>query len=169
VTPPEFSRLVPLARLGSEPVRESITAGAAEREALARRFGLLALDHLSATLELRRETGGVITLAATYEAAFVQSCVVSLEPVAGKLSECFSLRYGRSDEETQAISLDPEGEAFEPLAGEAIDVGEAVAQELSLALPAFPRHPDAVLEESASAPTITPFAALEKLSRNGQP
>ena len=29
--------------------------------------------------------------------------------------------------------------AFEPLIGEAIDIGEAVAQEFSLALPRFPR------------------------------
>jgi uncharacterized metal-binding protein YceD (DUF177 family) len=164
MTPPEFSRLVPLTRIGSEPLREAIAANAVEREALARRFGLLALDHLSAALELRREKGDRIVLEATYEAQFVQSCVVSLDPVAGKISDRFSLHYGRGEEEMGAIALDPEEEVFEPLAGEAIDVGEAVAQELSLALPAFPRHPDAVVEECARAPSQSPFVALKGLS-----
>jgi hypothetical protein len=34
--------------------------------------------------------------------------------------------------------------AFEPLEGEAIDIGEAIAQEFSLALPPFPRADDAL-------------------------
>ena len=36
--------------------------------------------------------------------------------------------------------------AFEPLVGEAIDIGEAVAQEFSLALPPFPRSPEIRVE-----------------------
>ena len=40
--PPEFSRRVPLARLGPEPFRQDIAAGEAERDALARRFDLVA-------------------------------------------------------------------------------------------------------------------------------
>ena len=165
MTPPEFSRPIALARVGREPVREAIAASAAEREALARRFGLLALDHLSAALELRRERGGIIVLEATYEAAFVQSCVVSLEPVPGHVSDRFALHYGPGEEEPRSLSLDPEEEVFEPLSGETIDLGEAVAQELSLALPAFPRHPDAALEEGAAIePAASPFAVLKGLS-----
>jgi uncharacterized metal-binding protein YceD (DUF177 family) len=162
--PPEFSRLVALARLDRGAVREAIEATPAEREALARRFGLLALDHLSAVLELRREKGGVIVLQATYEAAFVQSCVVSLEPVAGRISDRFALHYGEGGEDRRSLSIDPEEEVFEPLSGEAIDIGEAVAQELSLALPTFPRHPDAVVEESATASASSLFDVLKRLS-----
>ena len=54
--------------------------------------------------------------------------------------------------------------AFEPLIGDTIDIGEAVAQELSLALPEFPRLPDAVLDVADSVEADDgPFAALERL------
>lgn len=168
---PEFSRLVPLARLERGAVREAIEAGPAEREALARRFGLLALDRLSAEIELRREKAGVIALQARYETAFAQNCVRCLEPVSGSVADRFTLRYGAASEPGRPLSIDPEEEVFEPLSGAAIDVGEAVAQELSLALPAFPRHPDGVVEESAAgdrqesaaASEVSPFAVLKKL------
>ena len=55
---PEFSRLVPVDRLGEaeipEEIPEEISAEPGERAALARRFGLLSLDRLSATLRLER-------------------------------------------------------------------------------------------------------------------
>ena len=59
--------------------------------------------------------------------------------------------------------------AFEPLAGDTIDIGEAVAQEFSLALPAFPRSPDATVEvEPPATDEAGPFAGLSQLlSRNG--
>jgi len=50
--------------------------------------------------------------------------------------------------------------AFEPLSGDAIDVGEAVAQQFSLALPPFPRSPDASLDaETPTADEGGPLAA----------
>ncbi len=58
---------------------------------------------------------------------------------------------------------------FEPLAGDAIDIGEAVAQELSLALPEFPRHPDAAIDAAAPAePVDSAFAALARLRKPAQ-
>jgi len=56
--------------------------------------------------------------------------------------------------------------AFEPLNGDAIDIGEAVAQELSLSLPVFPRCPDAKIDvESSAESTEGPFASLGHLKR----
>ena len=55
--------------------------------------------------------------------------------------------------------------AFELLTGDAVDVGEAVAQEFSLALPVFPRSPDAAIEVDPPVPETGPFAALELLIR----
>jgi uncharacterized metal-binding protein YceD (DUF177 family) len=163
----EFTRLVPLARLGGEPFRQPIAANAAERAALARRFDLVSLDRLEAEVELRREPLGTILLSATFAAEFAQQCIVTLDPVAGSVSERFELRYGPPEAEERA----PAGEqdpAFEPLEGESIDIGEAIAQEFSLALPPFPRAADAViateLEEDRSE---NPFAALARLRRGG--
>jgi len=163
---PEFSRLVPLVRLGPERFRQRIEATAEEREGLSLRFDLLALDCLAATVELRRESGEIILMEAAFEAEFVQSCAVTLEPVRGAISDRFSLVYGAAQDEEPEIALTGDEAAFEPLHSDAIDIGEAVAQELSLALPMFPRHPDAIIDEVATAePAEGPFASLARLRK----
>jgi uncharacterized metal-binding protein YceD (DUF177 family) len=164
----EFTRIVSLIRLGSEPFRQHIAANEAERTALALRFDLVSLAHLEADIEMVRELAGTILLSAAFEAEFEQECIVSLDPVAGSVSECFQLRYGPPEVEEEAPSGDDDP-AFEPLDSESIDVGEAVAQEFSLALPPFPRSPDAVIEADAQDEVDDgPFAALAKL-RRGEP
>ena len=161
---PEFSRIVPVARLGSDPFRQEIAATEEERIALARRFDLLAFDRLVARFELVRQAGGSILLRATFDADFVQSCVVSLEPVPGAISERFSLVYGPPEAEDSAAAADDDV-AFEPLSADVIDVGEAVAQEFSLALPPFPRSPEAIVEpEERLHGSDSPFAALSLFS-----
>ena len=163
---PEFCRLVPLTLLGSAPFRQQVEATPSECEKLARRFDLLALDRLNAMVELRREADEAIVLEAAFEAAFVQSCVVTLEPVAGAISDRFTLVYGPAEAEQQEIESQRDDVAFEPLNGDAIDIGEAVAQELSLSLPVFPRCPDAKIDvESSAESTEGPFASLGHLKR----
>jgi uncharacterized metal-binding protein YceD (DUF177 family) len=164
---PEFLRIVPLIRLGSEPFRQHIAAGEAERAALVARFGLVSLDRLEADVELVREAGGTILLSAAFEGEFAQECIVTLDPVGGTVRERFQLRYGPPEAET-GIPGGDDDPAFEPLTGEAIDVGEAVAQEFSLALPPFPRVPGVeVTAAGGEIPEPGPFAALARLSRRG--
>jgi uncharacterized metal-binding protein YceD (DUF177 family) len=158
---PEFSRLVPLARLGAEPYYQEIEATSAEREALARRLDLVSLDRLSARVTLTRKAGEAIRLDAEFDAGLAQTCVVSLEPVAGTMSQSFSLVYGAAEEDQEEIAFAVEEPAFEPLTGDAIDIGEAVAQELSLALPDFPRLANAAVEPSTFGEDAW-FAALTK-------
>lgn len=161
---PEFSRRVPLARLGPEPSRQEIAASKAECAALARRFDLVALDRLAAVVELVRQGPDRILLRAAFDAEFVQSCVVTLDPVAGAVSERFALLYGPPDLEESGVGGIEDDAAFEPLVGDAIDIGEAVAQEFALALPPFPRSAEA---DTAAAPAaaVNPglFAALGRL------
>ncbi|MGH7030211.1 MAG: YceD family protein [Stellaceae bacterium] len=163
---PEFSRPVRLAGLGSAPFCQQIEASATERERLARRLDLVALDRLTATVTLCRRDGGTIVLEAVLEAGFSQECVVTLEPVAGTVRQEFTLLYGPVGEDQAEIEIGVEETVFEPLNGDSIDIGEAVAQELSLALPEFPRHPDAAAAETidaAAADAIEPpFAALAR-------
>ncbi|HTV45269.1 MAG TPA: DUF177 domain-containing protein [Stellaceae bacterium] len=164
----EFSRLVPLARLGAAPFCQQIEASAAEREALARRFDLLALDRLTARVQLRRRDDDSILLEAAFEAAFTQSCVVTLEPVPGTVAQSFSLIYGPASETGAEIALDIDDTVFEPLDADVVDIGEAVAQELSLALPEFPRDPEAMIDVAADEPVDAPFAVLAQ-QRDRQP
>jgi uncharacterized metal-binding protein YceD (DUF177 family) len=148
---PEFSRLVPLGRLGVEPFRQEIAASEAERAALAQRFDLVALDRLSAVVELVRRGHDMFLLRAAFSAKFVQSCVVTLDPVGGAVSEEFTLLYAPPEMEAEEGRTVEDEIAFEPLVGNAIDIGEAVAQQFSLALPPFPRSPEAILAAEAPA------------------
>ena len=161
----EFSRLVPLASLVSAGYRQRIAAEPAEREALAARFGLVALDRLAADVVLHRQAGGIVLLEAVFEAAFVQSCVVTLEPVHRTITERFALRYGPPGKAEADIMPAAEEPAFEPLAGEAIDIGEAVAQELSLQLPPFPRLAEAAIGAAGETDPPAAFAALAEWCR----
>lgn len=165
---PEFSRVVPLTRLGADPFRQEIAATEAERGALARRFELVSLDRLTAKVELVREGGGAILLRAEFEAAFAQTCIVTLDPVPGTVQESFALRYGPPESDPGDAVLDDDEPAFEPLMGQAIDIGEAVAQEFSLALPSFPRAEGAIVEDEAEPEAEAgPFAALARLTGRG--
>jgi uncharacterized metal-binding protein YceD (DUF177 family) len=158
---PEFFRPVPLTRIGARPLRQKIAATEAERTALAKRFSLVSFDRLEAAVELTLERGGTILLTAEFSAEFAQECVVSLDPVPGSVNAGFALRYGPADAEPETEG--DEDPAFEPLTGEAIDIGEAVAQEFSLSLPPFPRAPDAAIEDGPPEPADDgPFAALAR-------
>lgn len=107
----------------------------------------------------------MIELQAEFAAEFVQSCVVTLDPVGGAVSQRFALLYGPPEKEAEAPVGIEDDMAFEPLVGDAIDVGEAVAQEFLLALPPFPRSPDAAVGAETPAPAneTRPFAVLSRL------
>lgn len=164
ISPPEFSRLVPLSRVGPEPFRQEIAASTAECAALARRFDLVAVDRLAAVVELVRQGPDRLLLRAAFDAEFVQNCVVTLDPVPGAVAERFELLYGPPELEEEAAGSAEDDAAFEPLVGEAIDVGEAVAQEFALVLPPFPRSAEA--DRAAGLPAAEdprPFAGLARL------
>ena len=166
---PEFSRLVALAQLSTRPFRQRIEATAEERERLSRRFDLISLDRLVAEVELRRQSPEVILLEAEFSAEFEQCCAVTLEPVRGAVSDRFSLVYGPAPEEEQEIALTATNRRSSPFNGNSIDIGEAVAQELSLALPVFPRDPEARIDEAAMAePLQGPFATLARVRKDAE-
>jgi hypothetical protein len=156
----EFSRPVAASGL-TEPETHRIEAGETERVALARRFGLRALDRLEAEVRLAPFGRGV-RLEATLEADVVQHCVVTLEPVANHISDRFALVYGEAP-------AGDEGTVVESLEDETVDIGEAVAQQLSLALDPYPRAPGAALDPRWTGGEVAegPFAALAKLKRSG--
>jgi hypothetical protein len=76
------------------------------------------------------------------------------------------LVYGPAAAEQQEIGSELAEAAFEPLNRDVIDIGEAVAQELSLSLPVFPRQLDAKIDAEASAEaTGSPFISLARLKQ----
>ena len=76
---PEFSRIVPLARIPEAGREERLEAQPAECAALARRFAIPAVNRLRAVLRLRPEPGGAVLAEGRMEAEVVQDCVVTLE------------------------------------------------------------------------------------------
>lgn len=167
---PEFHRPIALPKVGTAPVEGEIEADAAERAALARRFGLAALDRLIARYRAVRD-GDDLLLSGTLEAELTQHCVRSLAEVPEHISESFAIRFsppGGGDE--VEIEIDPEPEEdVDLLEGDSVDIGEAVAQSLSLALDPFPRAPGTapVGEEGGEDALANPaFAILKKLRDN---
>ena len=140
-------RLVAPEDVGPGGVALAFEAAPAEREALARRLDLLALDALAAELrfEAADAPAGAIRVSGTIRAELVQSCVATLEPVPGELQDSISVLYapGPAEEPAREVEVPAEGEAPEPLPEEGIDAGELVAEHLALLIDPYPRHPDA--------------------------
>lgn len=153
LTRPEFSRRVELVRLGALEAVYPITTTTPEREALARRFDLISLDRLEAEIRLQRLPGGMVRVSGRLLADVVQACVISLEPVASAIDQEFTVLYG-SAEAGKSIMVDLEADEAEPFDGDAIDIGEAAAQQLALVLDPYPRAPGAQLawEDGATPP-----------------
>lgn len=169
----EFSRLYRLDALSAEPIRVEIDAGTEEREALARRFGLLSLDSLAAEAALHR-SGEAATAIGRLRARVTQSCVGSGEPVEAEVAEPFQVDFrplpadARPDEEIELGEGELDVVFYE---GGAVDLGEAVAQTLLLALDPYPRSPAAeaalraagVKGEEEARIESSPFSALAAL------
>jgi len=147
---PEFSRPVQVAAVDADGMALSLNANEAECMALAERLDLQSLSDLQAELSCRRTAEGLIQLNVQFSANVVQSCVVSLDSVTGQIADQFSVLYegegARRPDRT--VGADVDGEFFldpygddplEPLADGKIDVGELVAEHLSLALNPYPR------------------------------
>jgi len=165
MTKPELSRPV---RLGPEPREVRLEAEPAEREALARRFGILGIHALSAELRLVPEPGGSVRARGLLSAEVEQECVVTLEPVRQQVEAPLDLRILAEGEEP--ADDDPDSPDEIESAGGVVDLGEAVAEQLALALDPYPRAPGAVLPEldhpepEPEPPARpNPFAKLAKL------
>jgi len=165
---PEFSRTFRLDELGGAPRAVSIAAEESERSALAARFGLIGIERLEASAELARD-GDIVTATGKLEADVTQACVASGDPVPAKIAEDFTVRFVPAGAEPDAdeVELD-EGDLDElDYEGSAIDLGEAVAQTMALALDPFPRAAgaDEKLREAGvlGEEDAGPFAALKAL------
>lgn len=164
----EFPRPIDVRQIGERPV--TLTASETEREALARRFGLVAIHRLEAEVTLSGDASRVVAQG-RMEADIVQSCAVSSEDLPVHIDEKLDLRFvpARADE-AEELELAEEDCDEIPFDGEVFDLGEAVAQSLALAIDPYAVGPEAdrarreagIIEEGESGP----FAALAALKKN---
>ena len=146
---PEFSHIVKLSEIGSTPRSGKLSASEEERQKLAERFDLPKITTLDATYTLHGgEDRFQVRLREEFEIAFVPE-----------------LNIDGSDEEIELTEEDCDIIEYD---NGQIDLGEAIAQTLYLALPPFPRGPNADVVASEmlkSEEEAGPFGALAALKK----
>ncbi len=162
----ELSRPLRLDGLGGLPREIEVIATEAERVAVAKRFDLIALDKLAARFDLSAD-GAALRAIGRLTATLVQACSATGEPVPGSIDDRFELRFiaataAPGDEEIELNSHDCDTIEHD---GQHIDLGEAVAQSLGLAIDPYIRAPnaEAILRAAgvvSEVEKLNPFAVL---------
>ena len=149
--------------MGAHGLDLTLEASAPECAALAVRMKLPVVHALSCQFHLIRESRDVVLARGYLRARITQTCVVSLEDFEATVEESFQVRFVPSGDESDEI--DPETDDEIPFEGNQIDLGEAAAEQLGLALDPYPRMPGAELPETEADIQPHPFAALAGLRR----
>lgn len=140
----EFSHIVKLDEIGAGASTVRLSADLAARNGLVARFQLAALDNLEAEVAVSRDAKGVLAKG-RIRATLSQYCVATGEPVSALLDEAMEIRFITeptvgADAEIELKADDCDTMFYD---GQGVDLGEAVAQSLGLALDPYPRSPDA--------------------------
>ncbi|MEE4454477.1 DUF177 domain-containing protein [Novosphingobium resinovorum] len=172
---PEFSRLFDVRQIQGKHV--TLTPNEAERAALAVRFGLVRIDTLVAELDLAtadRDGGFLVEARGTLAAAIIQPCAVSAEDLPVTIDEPLFFRFVpriteyEPDEEIELTADELDEIEYD---GTHIDLAEAVAQSLALAIDPFLTGPEADAARKAAGigtpEDSGPFAALKGLKLGG--
>lgn len=158
---PELHHPVPLDRISPAGLDVSIDASALECQALADRMLIPAIRSFTCRFHLTRQGDSTVVAHGHLVASVVQTCVVSLDDFDATIEEKFQVRFvpaGEEDDDDDPESIDEIG--YE---GRIIDLGEAAAEQLGLALDPYPRKPGAALPEVSGEEEMNPFAALAAL------
>lgn len=160
---PELHRPIAVERVGPAGLDVMVEASAVECAALAQRMNLPAVLALTCRFRLERDTAGSLLAYAHLVARVVQTCVISLEDFTATIDERFVVRCVPDGEESD--DADPEALDEITYADDTLDLGEAAAEQLALALDPYPRAPNAELPEIPDEPVEWPFDALAALRR----
>lgn len=137
----------------------------AERAALARYLGVIAVPGFSAALHVAPEGADGLHVTGSLEAAVVQTCGVTLEPFEAPVKEAIDVHFvpagtAPPDEAAEDEGYDPPDEIVDG----SIDVAALATEFLALGIDPYPRKPDAVFEPPAEDPAVaSPFSALARL------
>lgn len=156
-----------------KPTRFAYAPEPADREALARDLGLLALRKLEFLGQIAPAGRDEMILTGTLTAEADQACIVTLAPVRSRISEDVRRRYVAGLEMPEGDEAEmPEDETVDPMP-EVIDIAEIAAEALMLALPLYPRATGAELGSVVHAADgvaplsdadLKPFAGLAGLA-----
>ncbi len=156
----ELARPFPTTRIGAG-ARFVVEARPEECAALAARMGIAGIHSVTCRFDLQRGPHDTVRAEGLLQARVSQVCVVTLEPFDADLAESFTLSFVPEGQESDDLDLDADDEVT--YAGGILELGEATAEQLALALDPFPRKAGATMHEAAEAPDANPFTALSKL------
>lgn len=159
---PELTRPVRLQQIGAKGLSYSVVATDAECRDLSIRLKIPAVLALRCEFHLKPTNGASVEANGRLLARVVQSCVVSLDEFEQEVVEGFEIRF--VPDGAVSDDFDPELPDDVPYNGDVIDLGEAAAEQLALALDPYPRKSDAG-GGGFEAGRAVPFDLLTKLRK----
>ncbi|MCC3860612.1 YceD family protein [Pseudemcibacter aquimaris] len=145
----EFVRLVDLKPIEKKGFDINIEADEEERQKLAGRFSIPGILKLEANCTIKKRAQkqvGDFQLSVVLNAEVIQECVMTLDDVNESIHEEFTIIFELDDkgrqkeEEEKEVEFSLEDEDIEVISGSEIDLGEYVAEYLSLAMNPYPRQ-----------------------------
>jgi len=156
---PEFSKFVELDALPRGGRSFKLEASEAERKAVAKRLGAIAIDHFAGEIQIKASKDR-FSLRGDVAARMRRECVATLAEMNEEIDDTFEIEFTRAAE--PAVSEEEDGFSLETpeFHGEPeFDLGEILVQQLSLAMDPFPRKDGArsLADEFGSEGEATPF------------
>jgi hypothetical protein len=171
-----LSHIYNLGRLGNAGDAVRIIADADQRAAIAKWSGVLSVERLEAAVELKKLSPTRFGLSFHLLVQVNQACVVTLEPVAGRIDHRFErelhfigqVRHKADSlgEKVAELVLDADPEEVpDEIQGLHYDLAGPVLEEYTLSLEPYPRRPGVAFapEPEAVDPAQSPFAVLKTL------
>ena len=158
---------------GKKPLYFTYAPDAQVRAVIAAHLGLIELPKLVLKGSFAPKGRGDVLLRADLTAHVVQPCTITLDPVASRLVGSVSRDYLRDFAQPDAVEAELGPEDQEPLP-ETFDIAAIAIEELTLALPLYPRAKGASLDPVTAAPagvapltdeSLRPFAGLAGLAQ----
>lgn len=177
----DLSYVLPVEDILDAGLRISLAANDAQRAAIARKDGLVALESLEADLDAKKQGGGGVNVSGSLRARVVQTCVVSLVDFETEICADIDVDFAQAPDVAKALGAatresDVGREAFEardppdPIIDGRINLGALVEEFLILNLDPYPRKLGASFGEKGffgdPLERESPFAALTKLKRD---
>ena len=147
----EFSRLVNLELITKKSIEDQVEATTEECKKLATRFDIVKVDYLNAKYILKKQSQkdvGDYLLTVKMKAEIIQECVVTLAELKEIIDEEFTIIFQRAldvnneAEHQKEIEFDVEERDVEIIKNMEVDIGEYVAEYLSLSMNPYPRKSD---------------------------
>lgn len=164
----EFTHVVKISEIGNHSHNIKLSADADARSGLMARFDLAALDMLDAEISLKHESADIVATG-RFTANLAQYCIATGDPVPAQIDEPVHIRFITEPTTNGEVELELAPDDCDTMFhdGQTIDLGEAVAQSLGLALNPYPRSPEAekILKAAGvkSEDEVVPTGALAGL------